>query len=663
MAKLLSGSTLRRGGSGEFIDLSGAQPQLPSTDTTSTGFTIATDGLLRTTYRSSLGFVEFSSATVYSALPSGSIRILATGTTFLSTSTDSGTLVVTGGVGIGGNLYVKDDINVNGITIGTGFKGINNIVMRGVADAVTSEYNSFDNGHENIAIGYDTLTNLDRSHRNIAIGRYAISTGTGVSNTVAIGDSALKDLGIIPDWLVLPISDVTVKTPITISTVSNTSPVVVTTVELHELTTGSRISIAGVQGLTSGTHSLLNNNGFWIVPLDDYSFELYSDPSFSEPSYLNGDLSHWSAYESSGTVVRPMEVTAVGNDYSTGTRVIFNNINGLMDIINTEYPLEINGNSFYVNPVSAAAFQVYHDSILGRGVDGSLLTAYESGGTSERYLYKDGNVGIGTNAGTALYDGELNFFLGYDIAKNLTTGSYNFLLGHEVGNNLTRGSGNVSIMGDNLVDGVDNQVNIGGVFYYNGKGYLRLNADTTVGLGSTASGGNTGGLAVFGGVSVSDNLVIESTATSTSTTSGAIVVAGGVGVGKNLTVGEDLTVGAASTGTAVAALYSNNVLLASYTSDVITGTLPQNLDSFDSSVYRTAKYLIQIVDGSAVHITEVSLFHDDLEVYITEYGISTNTGELGAVDASLVDSVITLTFTPVNATAMVIKVVRLGITK
>ncbi len=663
MAKLLSGSTLRRGGSGEFIDLKGAQPQLPPTETTATGFTIATDGLLRTTYRSSLGFVEFSSSTMYSALPSGSIKVLATGTTFASTSTDSGTLVVTGGVGIGANLYVKDDINVNGITIGTGFEGINNIVVRGVASAVTSEYNSFDNGHENIAIGYDTLSNLDKSHRNIAIGRYAISTGTGVSNTIAIGDSALKDVGIVPDWLVLPISNVTIKTPVTISTISNANPVVVTTVEMHELTTGSRITIAGVQGLTTGTRSLVNNNGFWVAILDDYSFELYSDPSFSEASYLNGDLAFWTAYESSGTVVRPLEITAAGNDYTTGTRVLFDGINGLVDEVNIDYPVELNGASFYVNPISAAAFQVYHDSILGRGVDGSLLTPYVNGGTSARYLYKDGNVGIGTNAGTSLYDGELNFFLGYDIAKNLTTGSYNFFLGHEVGNNLTHGSGNVSIMGDNLIDGVDNQVNIGGVFYYNGKGYLRLNADTTLGLGSTATGGNTGGLAVFGGVSISDNLIVASTATSTNSTSGAVIVAGGIGVGKQLVVGEDLTVGSVSTGTPVAALYSNNVLLSSYTSANISGTLSQNLDAFDSLVYRTAKYMIQVVDGSAVHITEISLFHDDSEVYITEYGVSTNTGELGTFDASLVDNIVTLTFMPVNATSMVIKVVRLGITK
>lgn len=663
MTKLLSGSTLRRGGSGEFIDLKGAQPQLPPTETTATGFTLATDGLLRTSYRSSLGFVEFSSATMYSSLPLGSIKMLATGTTFLSTGTGSGTLVVTGGVGIGGNMHVKEDIVVNGLTIGRGFEGINNIVFRGEAEPVTEEYNSFDNGHENIAIGFDTMLKLQEGHGNIAIGRYALSTGTGISNTIAIGDNAAKQLGVVPSILVRPISSVVVKTPLSISTITNGNPVAVTTNEVHELTTGSRISIANVQGLTTGTQSLVNNSGFWVVPLDDYSFELYTDPGFGEESYLNGNPAVWTAYISSGTVIRPMEITAAGNDYTTGTRVIFDGIVGLVDENNIDYPIELNAGSFYVNPITQHSFQVYHDSIIGRGVDGSALTPYISGGTSTRYLYRDGNVAIGKNAATALYDGEQNFFLGYNIATNLTTGSYNFLLGHNVANNLKKGNGIVSIMGDNLVDGVDNQVNIGGVFYYNGQGYLRLNADTTLGLGSNATGGNTGGLAVFGGISVSDNLVIGSTATSTNSTSGAIVVLGGVGIGKSVNVGQELTVGPVSTGTSVPAIYSNNILLASYTSDTITGTLTQNLDVFDAALYRTAKYMIQVVDGSSVHVTEISLFHDDTDAYITEYGINTNNGELGAFDATFASGSVTLTFTPTNATAMTIKVVRMGITK
>ena len=166
MPRLISGSTLRRGGSGDFIDLKGAMPQLPPSDTTATGFTLVTDSLLRTSYRSSLGFVEFSSSTMYSSLPDGTIRILATGTSFTSTGTMSGTLVVGGGIGVGANMFIRDDITVNSLLIGQGYSNpddgaYNNIVIRGTA---TTTINDFSNGQNSVAIGYDALVNLDSSY-------------------------------------------------------------------------------------------------------------------------------------------------------------------------------------------------------------------------------------------------------------------------------------------------------------------------------------------------------------------------------------------------------------------------------------------------------------------------------------------------------------------
>ena len=58
MPSLLSGSTLRRGGSNTFIDLKGAQPQFPPNADTSTGYTIVTNALFVTTVTSSLGNIE-----------------------------------------------------------------------------------------------------------------------------------------------------------------------------------------------------------------------------------------------------------------------------------------------------------------------------------------------------------------------------------------------------------------------------------------------------------------------------------------------------------------------------------------------------------------------------------------------------------------------------
>ena len=173
MPRLLSGSTLRRGGSGEFIDLKGAQPQLPPTPTTSTGYTLVTDSLFRTSYRSSLGNLQFNQGEIYSNLPNQDIKLISTSGGvirvlggFTAVSATTGTLIVDGGVAISDNLYTANDINVNGLTIGRGYEGQNNIVIRGVAE---DPLNDFDNGQESIAIVYNTLLGLDTANRVIAI--------------------------------------------------------------------------------------------------------------------------------------------------------------------------------------------------------------------------------------------------------------------------------------------------------------------------------------------------------------------------------------------------------------------------------------------------------------------------------------------------------------
>ena len=119
MPGLISGSTLRRGGSGQFIDLKGAQPQLPPSPTTSTGYTIVTSDKLVTTYSSSLGNIQFSSGTAYSNVVNQPLKLIGTGTTSVivsggtvSTSTNTGALVVEGDsstwgdLRVGGNAYL-----------------------------------------------------------------------------------------------------------------------------------------------------------------------------------------------------------------------------------------------------------------------------------------------------------------------------------------------------------------------------------------------------------------------------------------------------------------------------------------------------------------------------------------------------------------------------
>lgn len=433
MPSLLSGSTLRRGGSGEFIDLPGAQPQLPATDTTLTGFTLVTDNLLRTSYRSSLGFIEFNSATIYSSLPSGTIKILATGTNITSTGTTTGLLVVNGDTGIGGAMNIGKDIVVNGITIGRGYEGVNNLVFRGTAEPQIDDY---ENGQESIAIGYDSLLGLTSSYKSIAIGRYALSTGTLLSNNIAIGDSALKLVGIKETSVVSNITNI---------------------------------------GLTN-----------------------------------------------------PVVVTSPGHGLTSGTYVSIFNVNGTT---------QLNSGTYYVWVYSSSTFGLYNDNNYSTPIDGTGFTSYIGSGTVEVTTFRDSNVSIGVDSGSQLLDGQQNVFIGHQAANLLTTGSYNIIIGPLTGQYLYTGSGIISIGGDNIVDGKDDQVNIGSVFYYDGAGYSYISAETTVGLGTrasiistgtfTAASTVTGGLVVVGGAFVWDNLILGDTVnilgTGTSTIAGSLI--------------------------------------------------------------------------------------------------------------------------------------------
>ena len=402
MATLISKSTLRDGGSGQFINLAGAMPQLPPTDTTATGFTLVTDSLLRTTYRSSLGFVEFNTGTMYSSMPEGIIRILATGSTFLSTSTMSGTLVVEGGVGVGGNMNIEEDIVVNGLTIGRGWEGVNNIVLRGLAEPMVNEFNE---GQESIAIGYNTLLGLETSYKDIAIGRYALSEGINLRNSIAIGDSSLKNIGTIDFTIVVSIDNI-----------SQTSPV---------------------------------------------------------------------------------EITALNHGLSTGTEI------RIFDVIGTD---ELNENQFWVDVINSSTIALYSDNWINTPVDGTGFSPYISGGSIGVPILRNGNLALGHSAGEQLINGEDNLLIGNNAGKMLSTGSLNIFIGGNVGDSFSGGSGNISIGGDNLVDGLDNQVNIGSVLYYNGSGALNLNADTEFGLGTLGSGSTPLGL--MDGLTTTDPVVI-----------------------------------------------------------------------------------------------------------------------------------------------------------
>lgn len=143
---------------------------------------------------------------------------------------------------------------------------------------------------------------------------------------------------------------------------------------------------------------------------------------------------------------------------------------------------------------------------------------------------------------------------------------------------------------------------------------------------------------------------IGSTASSNSIYSGALTVNGGVGIGGNLVAGGT---GQFSAGQVLI----GNVLISSL--NAVTNSLNTKIiDTYSSNFFRSAKYFIQAVSGSSIHITEISLMHNGIDVYKNEYGISTTNGELGYFDANLSTGLVTLTFTPNTTSTILLTISR-----
>lgn len=124
MPSLLSGSKLRTGGSGEFIKLQDAMPQLPQSPTTSTGYTVITNEKLVTTYATSLGNVEFNGGQIFSNISTQTLTLIGTGTTAIviranAPISNTSTLIVEGGAGINGDMFVGGTLEANTSTFQT----------------------------------------------------------------------------------------------------------------------------------------------------------------------------------------------------------------------------------------------------------------------------------------------------------------------------------------------------------------------------------------------------------------------------------------------------------------------------------------------------------------------------------------------------------------
>jgi hypothetical protein len=225
---------------------------------------------------------------------------------------------------------------------------------------------------------------------------------------------------------------------------------------------------------------------------------------------------------------------------------------------------------------------------------------------------------------------------------------------------------NIYVSKDNYIGGVPADFTVGGstgVIYFGiakGQNINRFAGMKVEEIASPLGGGNLNGEVVFytdseaqdysterlritgfGTVITSGPAVISSSAGSATTSDGALVVHGGIGVSG--------TVNASSVGIAdLTSLFSGYLLTS-------TTTANQVLHTFDSTIYRTAKYVIQVISGIEVHALEILLTHDGTDVYMTEYAqvLGSTNLILSTFDAQVnMSGMVELLVTPVNASTV-----------
>lgn len=660
----------------------------------------------------------------------------------VSTSTTTGAIVVTGGVGIGGSLYATEiyennqrvlttaSIGVFGVSAiyaGTGTEvststGVVTIWATGGGGSGTltlQQVTDYGSSTTNAISITNTATSLSTS-----TGALIVAGGVGIGENLYIGQAAFINGSEVVTSATL--NNYVIQTNIlagtdTVVSTSTGDVYIWNTSSLQSVTdrgsvTSNRIEITNVTSATSTNSGALTVAGGVGIGGKLYAAEIYDSGSRVVTVDSIGNFGISTLTAGTGTAVSS----------STGNVVVWstNNLQTITDQgSETSNALSITNISQSINTNSGQAL------LVSGGVGAQIISASEIFDNSNRVITSitpSAGTGIGI---TALIDtgpqasfeitnfGVREIFGSGQIAVSSNTGSVTISLSSATTSTYV----NLNLIGDadsvspttgalTVVGGVGvgksitirNTATVNGTFYRSGnitapdwmargiafvsstatftatsltgfQGPVAINAFGIPTLESTQSPIYSDAATVFisgapiagTGVTITNpwslyvsngNVKIASAAASSSPTTGALVVTGGVGVGGNLNV------------TGTGSFDTNGVtigsaLVSSYTSNTINSLGTQNLDAFSTSTYRTARYTVQIVDGSKIHVAEMTLFHDNILVYKNEYGISTNLGELGTFDANLNAGTVTLTFTP-NYTpiSMKIKATRTALT-
>lgn len=529
-----------------------------------------------------------------------------------SADTASGALVVAGGAGFGGNVNVGGNIFVQGVI---------NATVVGSIDTATNV-----TGGATGAILVQTSFGRTSFINPGAAGTILTSNGTGAQpayqNTLTLAGSVNA-----------------------ISTDSGALQVVGGVGIGRDAWIGGNLYVGGNQVVTTGTIGGLANLTIITAGTD------------TAVSTSTGNVVIWNTSTLASVTARsgitPTALIFENQTQSTSTNSGALTISGGLGVgknLNVGENLTVFGN-------------INFQGQSGAGINGNTATfgTIVATGTNVTGLFVTGNATIGGN-----------------ITATTLTVTGRSTLQDTTAATLT--ATNVTVTNNQTVNG---QLNVGGDFYTTGTAHLIGNVYAGANVGIQGNLNTTGTTTLIGAVTAESTLGVRGNinVTGTSLLVGGAHSVGNLGVSGNvnvtgttvlstLTITNTLNVGSTTT-------FAKSIIVGpasqykSYES-ITTSTVDRLIiDVFDSTFYRTVKYLVSVADTgytpNRVQVEEFLVFHDNngasTAVEIIQYAVGSNLGSMGDFDAVHSAGEITIffdpAFIPINLT---VKTVRTAVT-
>ena len=454
-----------------------------------------------------------------------------------STSISTGTLTVKGGVGITCNAYVGGNMIVSNITESISMSS-GGLIVKGGAGINSNLYvggNTTVSGNINILKG--TESNSTSSGTLIVTGGVGISGNTNIGGNTNISanlyvygnirilnnlESTSTNTG---TFIVTGGVGISSNVYVGGNTTVNGNIIILNNTESTSTTTGTLIVTGGV-GISSnvfvGGNTTVNGNIRILNNTESMSTSsgtliVSGGVGISSNVFVGGNVNILKGTESTST--------------NTGTVIV----NGGVGISSNVYI----GRKLRVNDTTECS-DIYNGSVILAGGMGIASNVYIGGNI---YIYKSAYIGnvsymiesTSTNTGTLTVTG------GVGIGSNVYVGGNTTVSGNVT---ILKGTESKSTSSGTLI--VNGGVGISSNVYVGGN--TTVNGNVTILKGTESTNTSSGTLIVTGGAGISSNVFVggaiyaNNIAESTSISTGSLIVSGGAGINSNLFVGGNVNI-------------------------------------------------------------------------------------------------------------------------